>query len=116
MARVKRGIVSKRKHNKLHTLTKGYKGVRSRLVKDAHAAELHARQYAYQGRKKRKSDFRTLWITRIAEAVKQEGVSYSVFINNLKKANVNLDRKILSDLVLNDRVTFKQIVDNTKSV
>lgn len=114
MARVKRGIVSRRKHKKLLELTKGYRGTKSRLVKVAHEAALHAGAYAFHGRKRRKRDFRRLWITRIGEASKQEGTSYSVLMNKLKKANVELDRKILSDLVVNDINAFKQIVDRVK--
>jgi large subunit ribosomal protein L20 len=115
MARIKRGVVSKRKHNKLQDLNKGYKGTRSRLVKDAHEARLHANAYAYHGRKLRKGDFRELWIVRISEAAKKEGVSYSVLINNLKKANVTLNRKVLADLIVNDAQTFKKIVDQVKN-
>ena len=116
MARIKRGTVSRRKHNKLLGLTKGYRGTKSKLVKVAREAALHAGQYAYQGRKLRKRDFRTLWITRISEAVKKENISYSVFIDKLKKANITLDRKILSNLIVEDPTTFKQIVDKVKKV
>ena len=115
MARVKRGTVSRRKHNKLLSQTKGFRGTKSKLIKVAKEASLHAGQYAYQGRKLRKRDFRTLWIVRIGEAVKKEDMSYSVFINKLKKANVALDRKILSDLVVNDPAAFKHVVDTVKS-
>lgn len=116
MARVKRGIVSRRKHNKLLGLTKGYRGTRSRLIKVGHESVLHANAYAFHGRKLRKRDFRTLWITRISEAAKQSDISYSVFINKLKKANIELDRKIISDLVVNDPVSFKHLVDKVKSL
>ncbi len=116
MARVKRGTVSRRKHNKLHNLTKGYRGTRNRLTKVAHEAALHAGAYAYHGRKLRKRDFRALWITRIGEAAKLEGLSYSVFMNKLKKANIQLDRKTLSTMIVNDTNTFKQIVDTVKNV
>lgn len=115
MARVKRGTVSRRKHNKLHDLTKGFRGTKSRLIKAAKEASLHADQYAYHGRKLRKRDFRTLWITRIGEAVKKENLSYSIFMNKLKKANIELDRKILSDLIVNDPETFKTIVQQVKN-
>ena len=112
--RVKRGIVSRRKHNKLFSQTKGYIGTKNRLTRDAKEAALHAGQYAYHGRKLRKRDNRALWITRISEAAKKEGISYSIFINKLKKAQVELDRKILNDLVQNDPETFKQIVSSVK--
>lgn len=108
--RVKRGKVSRRRHNKLLESVKGYRGSRSRLVRTAKAALLHSYQYAFHGRKLRKRDFRTLWITRISEGIKDYDMSYSVFINKLKKANITLDRKILSDLIVNDPQTFKEIV------
>jgi len=114
MARVKRGTVSRRKHKKLLNLTKGYRGTKSRLVRVAKEASLHAGQYAFHGRKLRKRDNRSLWIVRIGEAVKKEGLSYSVFINKLKKANIELDRKILSDLVVEDPESFKKIVSEVK--
>lgn len=116
MARIKRGTVSKRKHNKLLDLTKGYRGTKSTLVRDAKQASLHAGQYAYAGRKDKKSDFRTLWITRIGEAVKLQGLSYSVFINKLKNANIGLDRKILNNLIVEDPQAFKHVVDSVKKV
>jgi large subunit ribosomal protein L20 len=114
MARIKRGTVSKRKHKKLLGLTKGYRGTKSKLVKVAKEASLHAGQYAYAGRKDKKGDFRRLWITRIGEAAKEQGVSYSVFMNKLKKANIELDRKILSSLIVEDPEAFKHIVDRVK--
>ena len=115
MAHVKRGIVSRRKHRKLLSLTKGYRGIRNRATKQAKEAILHAGAYAYHGRKLRKRNFRALWNVRISEAVKQEGLSYSVFIHKLKKSNVELDRKILSNLVVEDPMIFKQIVDSVKN-
>jgi len=114
MARVKRGTVSRRKHNKLFDATKGYRGTKNRLVRKAKESSLHAGQYAFHGRKLRKQDFRSLWITRIGEAVKLEGLSYSVFIDKLKKASIALDRKILSNLIVEDPATFKFIVDSVK--
>ncbi len=115
MARVKRGLVSRRKHNKLLSLTKGYRGTKSKLVKVAREAALHAGQYAYNGRKIRKQDFRTLWITRISEAVKKEGLNYSTFINMLQKANIALDRKSLSNLIVEDPTAWKHVVTAAKS-
>ena len=116
MSRIKRGVTSKRRHNKLLDLTKGYRGTKSTLVKVEKEASLHAGQYAYNGRKDKKGDFRSLWIVRLGAAVKLQGLSYSVFINKLKKANVMLDRKILSSLVVEDPDTFKHIVDSVKNV
>lgn len=89
---------------------------KSRLVKVAKEASLHAGQYAYAGRRLRKSDFRKLWITRISEAVKLQGITYSAFIDKLKKSNVLLDRKIMAELVVNDSDAFKAIIDKVKSI
>ena len=88
--RVKRGLVSHRKHKKLLSLTKGYRGTKSKLIRVAHEAALHAGEYAFAGRKNKKRDFRRLWITRISEATKQEGISYSRFIAGLSKNNINI--------------------------
>ena len=115
MARVKRGPVSKRRHKKLFKKTSGFRGTKSRLVKVAKEAALHAGAYAYHGRKLRKREMRKLWILRIGEAVKQEGLSYSALVNKLKKANIQLDRKILNDLIQNDLQTFKKIVESVKT-
>ena len=112
--RVKRGLVSRRRHNKLLSLAKGYRGSRSRLVRTAKAAVLQAGQYAFQGRKNRKRDFRSLWITRISEASKQHGMSYSVFMKKLQVMQVKLDRKVLADLVVNDVDTFRHMVELAK--
>ncbi len=115
MTRVKRGVTSHKKHKKLLELTKGFRGTRSKLVRVAKEAALHAGQYAYHGRKLRKRDFRRLWILRIGEAVKKQELSYSVFIDRLKKEKIELDRKILADLVTNDPATFSKIVARVKS-
>ena len=112
--RVKRGLVSRRKHNKLLKLAEGYRGSRSRLVRTAKAAVLQAGQYAFAGRKNRKRDIRVLWITRISEAAKQNGLSYSKFMKHLKTMNVTLDRKTLADLVVNDVETFRHMVEMDK--
>ena len=115
MAHIKRGTVSRRKHKKLLKLTKGYRGLRNKTTKQAHEAILHAGAYAYHGRKTKKRTFRALWNVRISEAVKQEGLSYSVFMNKLKKSQIELDRKILSNLVTEDPATFKEIVNSVKN-
>lgn len=115
MPRVKRGVVSRRKHNKLLKLNKGFRGTKGRLIRVAHEARIHADAYSYHGRKLKKRDMRGLWILRIGEAVKAEGISYSVFMNKLKKAKIELDRKILNDLIQNDLTTFKKIVNSVKS-
>ena len=115
MAHVKRGMVSRRKHKKLLGLAKGYRQNRSRNVKQAKEAVLHAGSYAFQGRKAKKRTFRALWNIRISEAVKLEGLSYSVFINKLKKSQVEVDRKILSNMITEDPATFKSIVNSVKN-
>ena len=87
-----------------------------RLIRTATQAYLHAGEYAHSGRKNRKRDFRQLWITRISEATKQNGLSYSAFISKLKTANIDIDRKILANLVTNDPEIFEAIVDKVKTV
>jgi len=115
MAHVKRGMVSRRKHRKLLKLSKGYWGTRSRTVKQSREAVLHAGSYAYHGRKLKKRNFRALWNIRIGEAAKLNGLSYSIFMRKLKLSNVELDRKILSEIAVNDSLTFKSIVDSVKN-
>src|SRR5438270_7140829 len=100
MSRVKRGVVSKRRHKKLLGLTKGHRGGRNTLVRQAKESSLHAGQYAFAGRKQRKRDMRKLWITQLNIAVKNEGLSYSRFIAGLKAKNINLDRKMLAELAV----------------
>lgn len=110
MARVKRGVSSHRKHKKVLELTKGHRGGRSKLVKEAKSSLLHAGEYAFAGRKLRKRDMRRLWITQLGIAVKNEGLSYSKFISDLKAKNIKLDRKVLADLAVNHIDDFKKIV------
>ena len=110
MARVKRGVTSHRKHKKLHELTKGYRGGRSNLVREAKSAMLHTGEYAFAGRKLRKRDMRRLWITQLGNAVRAEGLSYSKFISSLKSKEIKLDRKILAELAVNHPEDFKKIV------
>ncbi len=114
MVRVKGGTVTRKRHKKVLKRTKGFRMTRNRLFRVANEADLHAGQYAYIGRKLRKRDFRRLWITRISEAVKKLGWSYNQFIHALKKADIELDRKILADLVVNDPKVFQRIVDKVK--
>lgn len=114
--RIKRGVTSSRRHKKLLRSVSGYRMTKHRLVKVAKEAALHAGQYAYAGRKKRKRDFRRLWITRISERVKKEGITYSRFIAKLKKAKIELDRKILSDLITSDNQAFQAVLDRVKNV
>jgi|SRR3990167_4850113 len=110
MARVKRGVTSHRRHKKLHKLTKGYRGGRGKLVREAKSALLHTGEYAFAGRKLRKRDMRRLWITQLGIAVRAEGLSYSKFISQLKLKDIKLDRKSLADLAVNHPQDFKKIV------
>lgn len=114
--RVKRGVVSHRKHKKLLLSTKGFRMSKRRLVKVAKEASLHAGQYAYQGRKQKKSNFRRLWVTRIAQAVRPLGLTYSQFIFKMDKAQIKLDRKILANLLTTDAAVFTRIVDKVKNI
>lgn len=114
MTRIKRGTISRYKHKKLLKANKGYKGTKSKLVRTAREAFLHAGQYAYVGRKDKKRDFRNLWILRIGEAVKKEGISYNKFINALTKSKIKLNRKIISELIIKDKEVFSQLVAQTK--
>ena len=114
MARVKTGFKRRRRHKKIIKQAKGYRMTRGRLYKVSHEAVLHAGQYAFAGRKLRKRQFRRLWIQRINAALTSLGLSYSRFINLLKKAQITLNRKILADLAVNDPDTFKNIVDQAK--
>ena len=114
MARVKRGVSSHKKHKKLLKLAKGYQFGRSKLVKQAKETVLHAGEYAFAGRKQRRRDMRKLWITQLSGALKTEDISYSKFIAGLKAKNINLDRKILAELAINDSHTFRQIVSQVK--
>jgi large subunit ribosomal protein L20 len=112
MARVK--SIAARRHRKLRKLTKGYSNARRRRVKSSIEAVLHAGQYAFAGRRLRKRDMRALWITRLGAAVREEGINYNMFISGLKKANITLDRKMLSEIAISDPQTFKAIVAKVK--
>ncbi|MCL5676213.1 MAG: 50S ribosomal protein L20 [Patescibacteria group bacterium] len=115
MTRIKRGVTSHKRHKKLLAGNKGYRGTKSRLIKVGREASLHAGQYAYEGRKKRKRDFRRLWITRISQAVKEQGINYSEFVFKMKKASINIDRKMLAHYVTEEPEVFKEIVSKVKS-
>lgn len=114
--RVTRGVTSKAKHNKIFKDNKGYRMTKRRLISVAIEAHLHAGEYAFAGRKNRKRDFRQLWITRIGEAVKLRGLNYNGFINKLKEANIDLDRKSLSYLVTEHPEAFLAVVDEIQTV
>lgn len=110
MARVKRGVTSHKRHKKILKLTKGHKGGRSTLIKQAKESLLHAGQYAFNGRRQRRRDFRKLWITQINIALDHEGLSYSKFISAMKVKNINLDRKILAEMAVHHPDDFKKVV------
>jgi len=110
MPRVTKSVTAKAKHKKVLSATKGHYGARSRLYKTAKQSNIKALQYAFRDRKNRKREFRSLWIARINAGSRTLGVSYSALINGLTKSNILIDRKILSDLAINDASTFEKIV------
>ena len=112
MARVTKAVTAKAKHKKILSNTKGHYGARSRLFKTAKQSNIKSLQYAFRDRKNRKRDIRGLWISRINASVRSLGGSYSIFINNLKSNNILLNRKILSDIAVNDQKTFEVIFKN----
>jgi large subunit ribosomal protein L20 len=111
MARVKRGVTAHKRHKRLLEAAEGRKGTRSRLVKPAREALLHAMAYATRDRKQRKRQMRELWIIRINAGARQNGTTYSRFIAGLKEADIVIDRKILADLAVRDAATFGKIVE-----
>ena len=115
MARVKRGVIARRRHKKIMKQAKGYYGARSRVFRVAKQAVIKAGQYAYRDRRQRKRQFRQLWIARINAGARQNGLSYSKFINGLKKATVEIDRKVLADLAVNEKAAFAALVEKAKS-
>ncbi len=115
MARVKRGVVARRRHKKMLKQAKGYYGARSRIFRVAKQAVIKAGQYAYRDRRQRKRQFRSLWIARINAASRANGLSYSRLIAGLRKANIELDRKVLADLAVHDKVAFSTIVETAKT-
>lgn len=109
MPRVKRGVTAKAKHKKILKQARGYYGARSRVFRVAKQAVIKAGQYAYRDRRQRKRQFRQLWITRINAAARECGLSYSRFMNGLKKASVEIDRKVLADLAVHDKEAFAEL-------
>ena len=114
MARVKFGKVTRRRHKKILKLAKGYFGAKSKLFRVANQAVMKSLMYAYIGRKLRKRDFRKLWITRINAAARAHGISYSRFINGLKKAGIEINRKMLSEMAIHDEKAFEELVNIAK--
>ena len=115
MARVKRGVTSRRRHKRLLNLAEGRRGTRSTLVRPAREALIHALVYAYRDRRDRKRDMRRLWIERINAASRQHGLPYGRFIAGLKAAGVEVDRKILADMAVREPTAFAAMVDTAKS-
>ena len=115
MARVKRGVTARAKHKKVLNLAKGYYGRRKNVFRVANQAVTKAGQYAYRDRRQRKRQFRTLWIARINAAARECGLSYSRFINGLKKAGVDIDRKVLADIAVFDKTAFAALAEKAKA-
>ena len=115
MARVKGAMMTRKRRNKVLKLAKGYWGAKSKHFKMAKEQVMKSGQYAYIGRRLKKRDFRQLWITRISAGCKQNGMNYSTFMNGLKKANVQIDRKMLAELAVNDKAAFAQLVELAKA-
>lgn len=114
MPRVKRGVTAHARHKKVLDLAKGYYGARSKVYRVAKQAVIKAGQYAYRDRRTRKRDFRRLWIARINAASRNHGLSYSLFINGLRKANIEIDRKVLADIAVFDDKAFGELVAKAK--
>src|SRR5690554_55298 len=115
MARVKRGVIARRRHKKILKQAKGYYGARSRVFRVAKQAVIKAGQYAYRDRRQRKRQFRQLWIARINAGARVNCLYYSKFINGLKKASIEIDRKILADLAVHEKAAFAALVEKAKA-
>jgi large subunit ribosomal protein L20 len=115
MPRVKRGVVAHARHKKVLDKAKGYRGARSKILRVAKQAVTKAGQYAYRDRRQRKRQFRALWIARINAGARENGMSYSVFMNGLKKASIEIDRKVLSDIAIFDKPAFTALVEKAKT-
>lgn len=113
--RVKRGNVSRQRHKKILKLAKGFRGTRHKLFKVANQAVMKSLKYAYRDRRNKKRDLRRLWITRINAAARQNGLSYSRFINGLEKASINLNRKFLSEIAAREPLAFAKIAEQVKA-
>jgi large subunit ribosomal protein L20 len=115
MSRVKRGVTARARHKKVLDLAKGFRGRRKNVYRIAKQAVMKAGQYAYRDRRAKKREFRTLWIARINAAARELGVTYSVFMNGLKKAAIAVDRKVLADIAVHDSAAFAKIVEQVKA-
>ena len=114
MARVKGAMMTRKRRNKILKMAKGYWGAKSKHFKMANQAVMKSGVYAYVGRKRKKRDFRRLWITRISAACKLNGMNYSTFMNGLKKAGIEMNRKMLVELAVNDKAAFTQLTETAK--
>ena len=114
MARIKGALATRKRRKKILKLAKGYFGAKSKLFKTAKEAVMKSGNYAYVGRRLKKRDFRRLWITRISAAAKMNGMNYSTFMNGLKKAGVQLNRKMLAELAVNDAAGFATLAETAK--
>ena len=115
MARVKGALNTRKRRKKILKLAKGYRGHKSKNFRVANQAVMKSLVYAYVGRKLKKRDFRRLWITRISAAAKMNGMNYSTFMNGLKKAGIEINRKMLSEIAINDAAAFAQLVEKAKA-
>ncbi len=115
MARIKKGVAANARHKKVLKQAQGYYGAKSKLYRSANEAVMRALRSSYRGRKEKKREFRKLWITRINAGTRMYGMSYSQFMHGLKLADVNIDRKILADLAMNDTPAFEKLVELSKS-
>ncbi len=115
MARVKGAMMTRKRRKKILKLAKGYFGAKSKLYRTANEAVMKSLRYAYIGRKQKKRDFRRLWITRISAACKANGMNYSTFMNGLKKSGIEINRKMLADLAVNDKPAFAALVATAKA-
>ncbi|RMD71981.1 MAG: 50S ribosomal protein L20 [Gammaproteobacteria bacterium] len=115
MPRVKRGVTARAKHKKVLAKAKGYYGARRKVFRVAKQAVIKAGQYAYRDRRNRKRQFRTLWIARINAAARENGLSYSRFMNGLKRSGIEMDRKVLADLAVSDKQTFAALAEKARA-
>ncbi len=115
MARIKGAVNTRKRRKRILKLAKGYRGNKSKNFRTAKQAVMKSLVYAYQGRKRKKRDFRRIWITRISAGAKMNGMNYSRFMNGLKKAGITMNRKMLSELAVNDQAAFAQLVEKAKA-
>ena len=115
MARIKGAVTTRKRHKKILKLAKGYRGAKSKQFRTANEAVMKSLSYAYIGRKQKKRNFRQLWITRINAAARMNDISYSRFMNGLKKAGITLNRKVLADMAVSDPEAFKALVETAKN-